>query len=238
MERSPITKKKPNNQILQQNNVFESSNEEAVHSPVTLVPHDLSPGWNGLGSGVVRKEMDLTPQERQFLLAVERGDIPSVQRMLHQQKVMTMMMTTTTTTMTMMIVSTVNLSHKVTFNPNCVDTLGRTALGISIEYDNIEMLDALLKAGLDLGDSLLQAINEDNVEATRLILNHEQKLSSSRNIKRSFSQPSSYSVRISVEFLVIFLCIINVINIIHAVFLQYCTHFIPDYDVIVIPVVF
>lgn len=80
-----------------------------------------------------------------------------------------------------------------------MDTLGRTALGISIEYDNIEMLDVLLKAGLDLGDSLLQAINEDNVEATRLILNHEQKLSSTRNIKQSFSQPSSYSVGIYIK---------------------------------------
>ncbi|ESN98767.1 hypothetical protein HELRODRAFT_66730 [Helobdella robusta] len=108
--------------------------------------------WNSLGVGVVRKEVDLTPLEKQFLYAVERGDIPTVQKLLNDN------------------------ANKLNFNSNCVDALGRTALAISIEYDNIEMLDVLLKGRLDLGDSLLQAINEDNVEATQMILNHEKKL--------------------------------------------------------------
>ena len=39
-------------------------------------------GWNSVGLGVVRKEADLTMKEKKFLTFVERGDVPSVQKML------------------------------------------------------------------------------------------------------------------------------------------------------------
>lgn len=59
-------------------------------------------------------------------------------------------------------------------NINCVDTLGRTALLIAIENDNIELIQLLLQNNVELRDALLHAINEDNVEATQLILRYQQ----------------------------------------------------------------
>lgn len=103
---------------------------------------------DSLGMGVVRKEVDLTNDEKQYLLAVERGDIPSTRQYL-------------------------NLGLQTGLNINCVDPLGRTALLVSIENENIEMIELLLSNNVELGDSLLQAINEENVEAVELLLNHE-----------------------------------------------------------------
>ena len=42
---------------------------------------------DSVGRGVVRKRVDLTADERQYLLAVERGDCPSVQQCLVRAKV-------------------------------------------------------------------------------------------------------------------------------------------------------
>lgn len=66
------------------------------------------------------------------------------------------------------------LQTSYNININCVDTLGRTALLIAIENDNIELIQLLLHSNVDLRDALLHAINEDNVEATQLILRHQQ----------------------------------------------------------------
>lgn len=103
---------------------------------------------DSLGMGVIRKEVDLTNDEKQYLLAVERGDLPSTKQYL-------------------------SLGIQTGLNINCVDPLGRTALLISIENENIEMIELLLAYNVELGDSLLQAINEENVEAVELLLNHE-----------------------------------------------------------------
>jgi hypothetical protein len=102
---------------------------------------------DSLGMGVIRKEVDLTNDEKQYLLAVERGDIPSTRQYL-------------------------GIGLQTGLNVNCVDPLGRTALLISIENENIEMIELLLSYNVELGDSLLQAINEENVEAVELLLNH------------------------------------------------------------------
>lgn len=59
-------------------------------------------------------------------------------------------------------------------NKNCIDPFGRTALMIAIENDNIEMMGVLLRSGVALGDALLHAISEDNVEATQLLLAHDK----------------------------------------------------------------
>jgi ankyrin repeat protein len=61
---------------------------------------------------------------------------------------------------------------KMNININCVDPLGRTALLIVIEHDNIDLLHLLLTAGVEVGDALLHAISEENVEAVRLIIEY------------------------------------------------------------------
>ena len=47
---------------------------------------------------------------------------------------------------------------------------------ISIEHDNIELMQLLLSSpNVEIGDSLLHAINEENVEAVRLLLDYMQQ---------------------------------------------------------------
>ena len=98
--------------------------------------------------GIIRKDADLTNEEKQYLLTVERGDIPSTRQMLDQ-----------------VLLTRIDV--------NCVDPLGRTALLIAIENENIEMIELLLRHGVEIGDALLHAINEENVEAVELLLNHQ-----------------------------------------------------------------
>ena len=109
---------------------------------------DLEGGGDSLGMGVIRKEVDLTNDEKQYLLAVERGDVPSTRQYL-------------------------SIGMQTGLNINCVDPLGRTALLIAIENENIEMIEVLLSYNVDVGDALLHAITEENVEAVELLLNHE-----------------------------------------------------------------
>jgi transient receptor potential cation channel subfamily C protein 4 len=59
-------------------------------------------------------------------------------------------------------------------NINCMDPLGRTALLIAIEHDNIDLLHLLLTVGVEVGDALLHAISEENVEAVRLLIGYVQ----------------------------------------------------------------
>ena len=88
--------------------------------------------------------------EKQFLLAVERGDIPTARHFLEESQIY------------------------FNININCVDPLGRTALLIAIENENIEMIELLLMYNVELGDSLLHAISEENVEAVEMLLAHQQ----------------------------------------------------------------
>ena len=104
---------------------------------------------DSLGVSVVRKETDLNNEEKQFLLAVERGDIPKTKHFLEESQIY------------------------FNINMNCVDPLGRTALLIAIENENIEMIELLLVYKVELGDALLHAINEENVEAVELLLAHQ-----------------------------------------------------------------
>jgi transient receptor potential cation channel subfamily C len=46
---------------------------------------------------------------------------------------------------------------------------------IAIENDNIELIQVLLQSNVEIRDALLHAINEDNVEATLMILRHQQQ---------------------------------------------------------------
>ncbi|KAH3838869.1 hypothetical protein DPMN_112286, partial [Dreissena polymorpha] len=126
--------------------------ESLMNATRMMDDNTLNLEGDSLGMGVIRKEIDLTNEEKQYLLAVERGDIPSTRQYLSL------------------------IGHCSNLNINCVDPLGRTALLIAIENENIEMIELLLSHNIEVGDALLHAIDEENVEAVELILNHEVNL--------------------------------------------------------------
>ncbi|CAK9804686.1 Transient receptor potential-gamma protein [Anthophora quadrimaculata] len=92
----------------------------------------------------------LSYDEKKYLLAVERGDIASVRRMLQG-------------------------AHKTEMNINCVDPLGRSALLMAIDNENLEMVELLIHHKVDTKDALLHAISEEFVEAVEVLLDHEDK---------------------------------------------------------------
>lgn len=57
---------------------------------------------------------------------------------------------------------------------NCVDSLGRGALTIAIDQENLEMVELLVVMGVETKDALLHAINFEFVEAVELLLEHEE----------------------------------------------------------------
>lgn len=61
---------------------------------------------------------------------------------------------------------------------NCVDSLGRGALTLAIESENLEMVELLVVMGVETRDSLLYSIDQEFVEAVELFLEHEELLRS------------------------------------------------------------
>ena len=59
-------------------------------------------------------------------------------------------------------------------NINCIDPLGRTALLIAIENENLELIELLLSFNVYVGDALLHAIRKEVVGAVELLLNHKK----------------------------------------------------------------
>lgn len=57
---------------------------------------------------------------------------------------------------------------------NCVDNLGRNAIMLSIDAENLEMLEILVIMGVETKDALLYAINVEFVEAVEFLLEHEE----------------------------------------------------------------
>lgn len=55
-------------------------------------------------------------------------------------------------------------------NINCVDSLGRGALTIAIDAENLEMVELLVIMSVETKDALLQAINAEFIEAVELLL--------------------------------------------------------------------
>jgi len=92
----------------------------------------------------------LTTVEKKYLLAVERADIATVKRMLQK-----------------------SARHEDYMNKDCVDPLGRGALHMSIENENLEMVELLVVMGVETKDSLLHAIDCEFVEAVEVLLEHE-----------------------------------------------------------------
>ncbi|XP_025986814.1 transient receptor potential-gamma protein isoform X2 [Solenopsis invicta] len=93
----------------------------------------------------------LSLQEKKYLLAVERGDVASVRRMLQK-------------------------AHEADININCVDPLGRSALLMAIDNENLEMVELLIEHKVETKDALLHAISEEFVEAVEVLLEHEETL--------------------------------------------------------------
>ncbi|XP_059485521.1 transient receptor potential-gamma protein-like isoform X4 [Neocloeon triangulifer] len=91
----------------------------------------------------------LSLDEKKFLLAVERGDVASTRRMLQKA------------------------TDTGYINVNCVDPLGRSALLMAIDNENLEMVELLLDQKCDTKDALLHAISEEFVEAVEVLLDHE-----------------------------------------------------------------
>ncbi|KAJ8679347.1 hypothetical protein QAD02_015134, partial [Eretmocerus hayati] len=92
----------------------------------------------------------LSLEDKKFLLAVERGDVAGVRKMLE--------------------------TNREKINMNCVDPLGRSALLMAIDNENLEMVSLLIDFKVDTKDALLHAISEEFVEAVELLLDHEESL--------------------------------------------------------------
>ncbi|KAL1434873.1 hypothetical protein MTO96_001752 [Rhipicephalus appendiculatus] len=95
----------------------------------------------------------LSPLEKKYLLAAEHGDIPTVSRILNLAKAR---------------------SELMELDINCADSLGRTAVHMAIENENLPLLETLLGASVEVQDSLLHAINAEYVEAVELLLDYEE----------------------------------------------------------------
>ncbi|XP_034034175.1 short transient receptor potential channel 4-like [Thalassophryne amazonica] len=99
---------------------------------------------------IVRAESELSPLEKAYLGAVEKGDYASVKQALQEAEIY----------------------FKI--NINCIDPLGRTALLIAIENENLEIIELLLSFNVYVGDALLHAIRKEVVGAVELLLNHKK----------------------------------------------------------------
>lgn len=99
---------------------------------------------------IIRAESELSGLERAYLGAVEKGDYSSVKQALEEAEIY------------------------FRININCIDPLGRTALLIAIENENLEIIELLLSYNVYVGDALLHAIRKEVVGAVELLLNHKK----------------------------------------------------------------
>uniref|UniRef100_A0A4W5NMK2 Transient receptor potential cation channel subfamily C member 5 n=1 Tax=Hucho hucho TaxID=62062 RepID=A0A4W5NMK2_9TELE len=99
---------------------------------------------------IVRAEAELSAEERAFLTAVEKGDYAGVKLALQEAEIY------------------------YNINVNCLDPLGRSALLIAIENENLEVMELLLNHGVHVGDALLYAIRKEVVGAVELLLSHRR----------------------------------------------------------------
>ncbi|XP_043929257.1 short transient receptor potential channel 4 [Protopterus annectens] len=111
---------------------------------------DNAPHRDRIPLRIVRAESELSPAEKAYLNAVEKGDYASVKQALEEAEIY----------------------FKI--NINCIDPLGRTALLIAIENENLEIIELLLSYNVYVGDALLHAIRKEVVGAVELLLNHKK----------------------------------------------------------------
>ena len=72
---------------------------------------------------------------------------------------------------------------------------------IAIDNENIEMIELLLNARVELGDALLHAIDEQNVEAVQLLLRAHQQQAGKKDLQVSdVITPVNVNVSVISEF--------------------------------------
>ncbi|WKX99872.1 hypothetical protein Q1695_014614 [Nippostrongylus brasiliensis] len=97
----------------------------------------------------IRTHDMISPQERRFLEASERGDKPTLQECLLTKE------------------------GETPLNVNCLDSMGRSALEIAVDNENIEVVDMLLKhPDIRIGNALLCAIREGVYRLVEMQVNH------------------------------------------------------------------
>ncbi|XP_066212557.1 short transient receptor potential channel 5 [Saccopteryx leptura] len=99
---------------------------------------------------IVRAETELSTEEKAFLNAVEKGDYATVKQALQEAEIY------------------------YNININCIDPLGRSALLIAIENENLEIMELLLNHSVYVGDALLYAIRKEVVGAVELLLSYRK----------------------------------------------------------------
>ncbi|XP_076681518.1 transient receptor potential-like isoform X2 [Andrena cerasifolii] len=117
---------------------------------------ELKAPHNDADTCVIRLPRPLNIEEKKYLLAVERGDLANVKRFIQSAR-----------------------KDGVNGKPvdiNCVDSLGRGALSLAIEAENLQMAELLVVMGVETKDALLLAIDQEFVEAVELLLEHEELL--------------------------------------------------------------
>ncbi|XP_019942926.1 short transient receptor potential channel 1 [Paralichthys olivaceus] len=102
---------------------------------------------------------ETTLDEKLFLLACEKGDYYMVKKLLEENR-------------------------RGELNINCVDVLGRDAVTITIENENLDILQLLLEHGCQATDALLVAIDSEVVGAVDILLNHRPRRSSKPSIAK------------------------------------------------------
>ncbi|XP_014469210.1 PREDICTED: transient-receptor-potential-like protein [Dinoponera quadriceps] len=123
---------------------------------------DMEAATQDTGNYVLRLPRSLNLEEKKYLLAVERGDLPNVKRLLQ----------------------VANKGKGRPLDMNCVDSLGRGALTLAIESENLEMVELLVVMGVETKDALLHAIDQEFVEAVELLLEHEELLTANQLIEQ------------------------------------------------------
>ncbi len=140
----------------------------------SLMPHSPPSGHLAL----FKRDKELTLDEKKYLLAVERGDIATVKQYLE------------------------DVASLEDFNINAKDPLGRSALHIAIEYENIEMIELLLNNHVDVGEAILHAINEEFVEAVEMLLNYQDH--GKNYLETMASEDSDAKKNVSINFVFLF----------------------------------
>ncbi|XP_033905898.1 short transient receptor potential channel 5-like [Acipenser ruthenus] len=111
---------------------------------------NYSPYRDRIPLQIVRAEAELSTQEKAYLIAVEKGDYASVKQALEEAEIY------------------------YNININCMDPLGRSALLIAIENENLEIMELQLSHNIYVGDALLYAIRKEVVGAVELLLSHRK----------------------------------------------------------------
>ncbi|MBZ3879764.1 Short transient receptor potential channel 5 [Sciurus carolinensis] len=111
---------------------------------------NYSPYRDRIPLQIVRAETELSAEEKAFLNAVEKGDYATVKQALQEAEIY------------------------YNVNINCMDPLGRSALLIAIENENLEIMELLLNHSVYVGDALLYAIRKEVVGAVELLLSYRK----------------------------------------------------------------